>query len=32
MAFTTTFSTKAFNAKPPDKGSFPLDHEGYKRS
>jgi len=23
-----TFSQKSFKAKPPDKGSFPLDHEG----
>lgn len=23
-----TFSQKSFNVKPPDKGSFPLDHDG----
>lgn len=23
-----TFSQKSFKSKPPDKGSFPLDHEG----
>lgn len=23
-----TFSQKSFKAKPPEKGSFPLDHEG----